>query len=641
MPVIRSLFIIGFLFLALFGRSQQYQLNGNAVANSCNCYTLTNEENFQSGSAWNKTLFDLNNPFDFRFSVNLGCKDEAGADGIVFMLQQMSTSLGASGGGMGFDGVKPSVGILLDTWQNVENNDPVFDHISIQANGVLSHGTDLAGPVRASATSDNIEDCAWHIFRITWDPVTQWIRAYFDGSLRVEAQVDMIATIFNNNPLVYWGFTAATGGSNNRQQFCTALSPIFNTSLSNNAGCDGEPVVFSNTSEAFAPISAYHWDFGDGTTSSLQNPPPKVYADPGIYTVKLALKGFDGCDSDTLRTIVSIGDFPVAAFEVNDTCSGLPPRITESSSVSVGAISKWRWFLNGALVSNSQVPQLTDLQAGNYQLELEVESANGCVSPRALRNFIILPSPVIDATIDDGCIDLPVTHAGIQIDNATSISQWKWTLGDGTQTSGQNVEHVYHSTGDYNASLVAVASNGCTSNTATTPFFINQAVAFAGNDTIFIRNDPFQLIGTGGGSYQWSPATGLNDPGIANPIGVLDDDITYTLTVTTPEGCTDTDEINITIFKGSNVYVPTGFTPNGDGRNDRIQPYLVGIRQLDYFVVYNRWGQEVFHTKTPGAGWDGRINGILQPTGVYVWRLQAVDYAGKVYQMKGSVTLIN
>lgn len=640
MSAIRSLITMIFLLSSIPLWSQQYQLNGNAQANSCNCYTLTNEANFQSGSAWNTTLFDLNNPFDFRFSVNLGCKDADGADGIVFMLQQQSTSLGASGGGIGFEGVSPSIGILLDTWQNTNNNDPAYDHISIQANGVLSHGSDLAGPVPASASSNNIEDCAWHILRITWDPVTQWIRAYFDGVLRVEAQVNLIADIFNNNPRVFWGFTAATGGSNNLQQFCTALAPIFQTSLTNNNGCLGDLVSFDNRSESFAPVSAYYWDFGDGTSSTLQNPPPKLYAAPGNYTVKLALKGFDGCDSDTLQTIVSIGDFPVADFDVFDTCAALAPRIIDRSTVSVGGISQWNWWLNGDLVSNARQPQLSDLPAGDYELSLQVQSANGCASSTVSKNFTIRPAPLIDATVADGCVDLPIPHSGVQIDNATQISQWDWRLGDGTRASQQNFNYFYTGTGNFNAALVAVADNGCVSNTVTVPFFINQANAFAGNDTVFIRDEPFQLNGTGGGSYLWSPPTGLDNPQSPNPIGILQDDITYTLTVTTPEGCTDSDEINITIFKESRVYVPSGFTPNADGRNETFQPYMIGIKTLDYFLVYNRWGQAIFQTREQGRGWDGRYQGMEQGSGVYVWRLRATDYAGKVYQMHGTITLI-
>ncbi|HET6767455.1 MAG TPA: hypothetical protein VFH08_08650, partial [Chitinophagaceae bacterium] len=200
----------------------QYILNGAAVKNSCNCYTLTSASFTQAGSVWNANKINLNDPFDFSFNVFLGCQDINGADGIVFMLQPISTSIGSTGEGMGFSGIIPSIGITLDTWQNINRNDPIYDHISIQANGEPTHGTDLAGPVQASLASENIEDCQWHVFRITWDPAALWLRAYFDGNLRIETRVDMIATIFSNDPNVFWGFTAATGGANNLQQFCTA-----------------------------------------------------------------------------------------------------------------------------------------------------------------------------------------------------------------------------------------------------------------------------------------------------------------------------------------------------------------------------------------------------------------------------------
>ena len=106
--------------------------------------------NSQSGSVWNANKIDLNNSFDFIFNVYLGCKDADGADGIVFMLQPLNTSIGAGGQGIGFFGVNPSVGIVLDTWQNIDLNDPAYDHISIQINGNSKHGNDLAGPVSIS-----------------------------------------------------------------------------------------------------------------------------------------------------------------------------------------------------------------------------------------------------------------------------------------------------------------------------------------------------------------------------------------------------------------------------------------------------------------------------------------------------------
>ena len=169
-----------FVFCLLTARSQ-YILNGNATQNSCNCYTLTQPLNNQFGSVWNANKINLNNPFDFVFNVYLGCLDANGADGIVFILQPLSTSIGTGGGGMGFMGIAPSVGIALDTWQNTEYNDPVFDHLSIQVNGNIDHLYDIAPLVQASPTNPNIEDCQWHTFRIKWDPVTHLLQTYFDG----------------------------------------------------------------------------------------------------------------------------------------------------------------------------------------------------------------------------------------------------------------------------------------------------------------------------------------------------------------------------------------------------------------------------------------------------------------------------
>ena len=184
----------------------QYILNGAAVQNTCNCYTLTQEVNTQSGSVWNSNKINLNQPFDYWFNVFLGCKDADGADGIVFMLQPLSTSIGTTGEGMGFEGIVPSVGISLDTWQNFNRNDPAYDHINIQVNGIVTHGTDLSGPVPVSIANNNVEDCNWHVLRISWDPVTKTLSSWFDDILRVQAVVDLVATVFWKQSACILGF---------------------------------------------------------------------------------------------------------------------------------------------------------------------------------------------------------------------------------------------------------------------------------------------------------------------------------------------------------------------------------------------------------------------------------------------------
>jgi gliding motility-associated-like protein len=629
-----------FLSCQVFSQAGTYILNGSAVQNSCNCYTLTPAVNTQSGSVWNATKINLNNSFDFVFNVFLGCTDANGADGMVFMLQPISTSVGTTGEGMGFEGITPSIGITLDTWQNVNRNDPAFDHISIQANGVVTHGSDLAGPVQASPTNPNIEDCQWHTLRIVWNPVTRSLSTYFDGFFMLESIVDLVATIFNNDPMVYWGFSAGTGGSNNLQQFCTALNPNFNATTTASVSCFGNPVTFTNTSQTFAPITSFFWDFGDNTTSTLANPPPHNYAAPGSYEVKMAITGLDGCLSDTLRKTIIVGDYPVADFAIYDTCAGVAPRLNELSQVTIGTINQWSWELDGIPVSISQLPQLSGLSGGLHQLQLVATSNYGCASTPVVHSFTLSPKPAITAQALDGCIDEPVSFTSQQTDNATTITQWNWQFGDNQTSTQQNPQHMYTSSDTYNVQVSAVSITGCVSDMITIPLFINQASAYAGNDTIIIKDIPFQLHGTGGGQYNWSPSLGLDNAAIAGPTAILQDDITYTVTVTTAEGCEDDDDIKITVFKGSAIYVPKGFTPNNDGLNDRLKPYYIGIKTLDYFTMYNRWGQTVFTTKDLSAGWNGIFKGEPQSTGTYVWVLKATDYVGKVYQMKGTSTII-
>ena len=167
---------------------------------------------------------------------------------------------------------------------------------------------------------------------------------------------------------------------------------------------------------------------------------------------------------------------------------------------------------------------------------------------------------------------------------------------------------------------------------------------FAGGDTSVIIGQPLQFQATGGETYHWSPATGLNNPLISNPVGMYDgsfDSIRYSVVVTNAAGCSDSAFVNVKIFKTNpTVFVPTAFTPNNDGRNDYIMPIAVGIQKINYFRIFNRWGQMVFSTTTNGHGWDGKIGGAPQATNVFVWMVSAVDYLGKPFFQKGTVTLI-
>jgi gliding motility-associated-like protein len=169
-------------------------------------------------------------------------------------------------------------------------------------------------------------------------------------------------------------------------------------------------------------------------------------------------------------------------------------------------------------------------------------------------------------------------------------------------------------------------------------------IAFAGRDTTVVINQPLQFQGTGGTNYFWSPSTGLNNVNISNPVGVYGpetDSIRYKLIVSDSTGCADSAYVTVYVFKTSPyVFVPTAFTPNNDGLNDVVRPIAVGIKQINYFVIYNRWGERVYYTTANRQGWNGSHNGKLQGSGVFVWMVSAVDYLDRPFFLKGTVTLI-
>lgn len=608
----------------------QYILNGSAQQNSCNCYTLTPAEQTKSGSVWNRTKINLTSSFDFWFKVNLGCSD-GGADGIVFMLQPISTSVGTTGEGMGFGGVSPSIGIALDTWQNANLNDPPEDHISIQANGVVNHASDLAGPVAISATSANVEDCKWHRLRITWDVGTKWLRAYFDGVVRVEKQLDLVGTIFGNDPLVYWGFTGATGGAVNLQQFCTALDPVFASNFTNNITCEDSPVTFTNASESFAPIVSYYWSFGDGTFSTAENPPPHTYTIAGDYEVKLKITGQDGCEKDSSKTI-KVAPLPTASLQAFDTCQNKAVRLqlaAPSSGVTM------LWTLDGTAGLGSQQPVFDNLAAGVHQLKVEVSSIYGCGNPAVADvSFLVKPAPVVQALFADACTGEDVVFRGDQLDANTTISEWNWRF-ESQAGNGQTITHRFSTKGSYPVQLTADATNGCSSEIYRATININSAQLVA-SDTAIIANTAAQLQVFSNGTVLWQPGTGLSNAAITNPIATLSAGQQYTITATTAEGCTTEKTILVKVFKGPAVYVPTAFTPNGDNKNDWLLPVYAGINELKEFAVFNRWGQALFRTNNMLKGWDGR----KAIAGTYVWLIRVVDYLGKPITVKGTVTII-
>jgi gliding motility-associated-like protein len=169
-------------------------------------------------------------------------------------------------------------------------------------------------------------------------------------------------------------------------------------------------------------------------------------------------------------------------------------------------------------------------------------------------------------------------------------------------------------------------------------------LAFAGRDTAVVTGQLLQLQASGGVKYQWMPETNLSNYAIDNPTATYSTPsagISYKVLVYNEANCVDSAYIRVKVFQTlPSVFVPNAFTPNRDGRNDMLRPIAVGIARIDFFQIYNRWGQLVFSTSINEHGWDGTIAGKLQPSGTYVWVVKAVDYLGSPYMQRGTLVLL-
>ena len=193
-----------------------FTLVGDTYLTTDECFRLTEAIDYASGSIWYKYPVSLKEAFVVELNVLLGCEDEGGADGMVFVMTPQQNQLGYMGEGIGFAGMAPSIGIEIDTWINYHLNDPVEDHIAIMANGRVGHRNDLAGPVALP----NLEDCSLHSLVILWNPISQQLSVEIDNVQVIAAQYDLVGGIFGGNDEIYWGITAATGRYNNIHEVC-------------------------------------------------------------------------------------------------------------------------------------------------------------------------------------------------------------------------------------------------------------------------------------------------------------------------------------------------------------------------------------------------------------------------------------
>ncbi|MDA9875975.1 gliding motility-associated C-terminal domain-containing protein [Flavobacteriaceae bacterium] len=204
-----------------------FVLSGSATIIDDNTVRLTQASGNQSGFVWSQNLVNFEQNFNLEAEIYLGSQN-AGADGIAFVIQAISNNEGSLGGGIGYAGISPSLAIEFDTWWNSGSDPTQDDHVALIANGEPWEMSAHSAYIPYVSVS-NLEDGQWHPILITWDGTDKILSLTLDGVSIFSTTLDIPTLFFNGNPDLYWGFTAATGGANNLQQvrileFCSVDS---------------------------------------------------------------------------------------------------------------------------------------------------------------------------------------------------------------------------------------------------------------------------------------------------------------------------------------------------------------------------------------------------------------------------------
>ncbi len=383
-------------------------------------------------------------------------------------------------------------------------------------------------------------------------------------------------------------------------------------------------------SSSGTPTATFTWAPIESISNANISDPFVFPNETTTYSVTVNDRGCINTDSVIVNVIP---DVQVSIGADTTICLGDSIQFQPSSN---GLYFKWS-PLTGLSDTTIKNPVVTPIVNTQYKLEASVGK---CAASDSI-NIKVAPYPLADAGRDTSICYGETVYLNASI----TASDFTWSPGSSVLPANSLTPLVGpQSTTAY--ILTVTDALGCPKPASDTVIVnVTPAVpAFAGNDTSIVANQPLQLNASGGNFYSWSPATGMNNANIPNPLIILGpeyDSIIYKVTVSSAEGCAGTDEIKIVVFKTQpDIFIPTAFTPNGDGLNDLFRATVAGMRQFDYLKVFDRWGVMIYSTSDPNKGWNGTYNGTPQASGTYVFIAHAVDYTGKTFAKKGTVVLI-
>jgi gliding motility-associated-like protein len=397
--------------------------------------------------------------------------------------------------------------------------------------------------------------------------------------------------------------------------------------------CSGGTLTFrDNTTTTYGVVNSWKWYnlTTANTVAATQNFFSTSFLTPGTKTIALVATSNLGCRDSVTQTINLARGPLIDAGPDQGLCTGDTLQLNVNSD---GDSFSWSPGI-GLDDATAKNPKFFTPVSRAYEVRAFIA---GCVSIDSIR-IRVAPKPIASIVSDRSFICFGDTA---QL-SASGGSRYLWSPAAGLSNSIGTSTRAYPRTSTFYKVFVT-DTLGCSKAGVDSVFIksIPKINVFAGRDTFVIKGNPMRLNASGAPLYNWQPAQVLNNANIAQPIALLSQTTTFVVRGYSPEGCEGFDTMKVVWLENDpDIYVPSAFSPNNDAYNNILRPIGYGVQYIDYFAVYNRWGQTVFFTKVFGSGWDGTLNGKPQPQGVYVWHLIARDFRGRKIEKKGSVMLV-
>lgn len=388
---------------------------------------------------------------------------------------------------------------------------------------------------------------------------------------------------------------------------------------------------------------SYLWSTGATTDSIIVSSP----VDGATYTC--AVGSYNSCATTFTYILKEIKVNPDFTTTGGNICNQI--QFYNNATTNKGYIESWHWNfgdpVSGAANTATETNPLHTYPApGDYTITLTVTDTNGCsntiskvinVSPDGITAQIRLP--------DTTCV-----HETLTFEDITAGSSRRFWIIDGItqEDTTEIIQRIFSQPGRYEVTLIAIGSNGCP-DTLTQNFEVHgppdAGIEPYPNTATAPITDPsftFKGLEKGAAAYIWDfgygGATGAGEyvkftypPELAQ----------YIVTVKTYNqyGCFDTASVAVSLMP-PDFFMPSAFSPNGDGTNDVFRVINITNQRLLDFSIYNRFGQRIFYTINPGNGWDGTFSGQPCEVGVYYYVVLVAYPDGTQKMVKGDVTLI-